>query len=105
MSYHLSRYISDSFEDAIEKVTEELRKEGFGIITSIDLRETFKKKINKLFRNYIILGACNPQYAYEVLSIENKAGVFLPCNVVIQQHEKWRGRGVYCEPGSDDAWR
>ena len=87
MSYHLSRYISDSFDDAIEKVTEELRKEGFGTITSIDLRETFKKKINKLFRNYIILGACNPQYAYEVLSIENKAGVFLPCNVVIQQHE------------------
>lgn len=87
MSYHLSKKISAPFGDAIEKVTEELRKEGFGIITRIDLKETFQKKINKDFRNYVILGACNPQYAYESLLAENKTGVFLPCNVVVQQHE------------------
>lgn len=87
MSYHLSKKISASFGEAIERVTEELRKEGFGIITSIDLKETFQKKINQVFRNYLILGACNPRYAYETLLAENKTGVFLPCNVVIQQHE------------------
>ena len=87
MSYHLSKKISVSFKQAIEKVTEELKKEGFGIITSIDLKETFQKKINQVFRNYVILGACNPRYAYETLSAEDKTGVFLPCNVVIQEHE------------------
>ena len=87
MSYHLSKKISAPFEEAIERVTEELRKEGFGIITSIDLKETFQKKINQAFRNYVILGACNPRYAYEAVLAENKTGVFLPCNVVIQQHE------------------
>ena len=87
MSYHLSKKISASFEETIERVTEELRKEGFGIITSIDLKETFRRKLNQEFRNYVILGACNPRYAYEALIAENKTGVFLPCNVVIQQHE------------------
>ena len=75
------------FSKTVDKVTEELRKEGFGIITTIDLKETFRKKINVDFRNYIILGACNPQYAYEALLEENKVGVFLPCNVVVQEHE------------------
>lgn len=87
MSYHLSKKITAPFKEAIEKVTEELRKEGFGIITSIDLKETFQKKINQVFRNYVILGACNPRYAYEALLAEDKTGVFLPCNVVLQQHE------------------
>lgn len=75
------------FGMAIENVTEELKKEGFGIITYIDLKETFKKKINQDFRNYVILGACNPRYAYEALLAEDKVGVFLPCNVVVQEHE------------------
>ena len=87
MSYHLSKKISASFKQVIEKVTDELKKEGFGIITSIDLKETFRKKINEDFRDYVILGACNPRYAYEAVMRENKTGVFLPCNVVIQQHE------------------
>ena len=87
MSYHLSKKISASFDDAVERVTEELRKEGFGIISSIDLKETFKKKINTVFRNYVILGACNPRYAYEAILSEDKIGVFLPCNVVVQEHE------------------
>ena len=87
MSYHLSKKISTSFDDAIERITEELRKEGFGIISSIDLKEIFKKKINTVFRNYVILGACNPRYAYEAILAEDKIGVFLPCNIVIQQHD------------------
>lgn len=75
------------FGMAIENVTEELKKEGFGIVSYIDLRETFKKKINRDFRNYIILGACNPRYAYDALLAEDKVGVFLPCNVVVQEHD------------------
>jgi uncharacterized protein (DUF302 family) len=87
MTYHLSKKLSVPFIEAVEIVTEELRKEGFGIITTIDIKETFKKKINVDFRNYIILGACNPRYAYETLLEEDKVGVFLPCNVVVQEHE------------------
>ena len=87
MSYHLSKKIQLPFQDAVKLVTEELKKEGFGIITTIDLKETFKKKINADFRNYTILGACNPRYAYEALLEEDKTGVFLPCNVVVQEHD------------------
>lgn len=87
MSYHLSKKMSVPFTEAVTLTTEELRKEGFGIITAVDIRETFKKKINADFRNYIILGACNPRYAYEALLEEDKVGVFLPCNVVVQEHE------------------
>lgn len=86
IAYHLSKKVSLPFGAAIEKVTEELKKEGFGIITYIDLKDTFKKKINQEFRNYVILGACNPRYAYETLLAEDKVGVFLPCNVVVQEH-------------------
>lgn len=87
MNYHLSKKLNLSFTEAVTNVTEELKKEGFGIITTIDLKETFKKKINVHFRNYVILGACNPRYAYEALLEEDKIGVFLPCNVVVQEHE------------------
>ena len=71
----------------LRKVINELQKVGFGRITHIDMKETLKKKLNVDFRNYIILGACNPRYAYEALLKENKLGVFLPCNVVVQEHE------------------
>jgi uncharacterized protein (DUF302 family) len=87
ITYHLSKKLSMPFARAVENVTEELKKEGFGIITFIDLKETFKKKINEDFRNYVILGACNPRYAYEALVTEDKVGVFLPCNVVVQEHD------------------
>jgi uncharacterized protein (DUF302 family) len=86
VTYHLSKKLSLPFGMAIENVTDELKKEGFGIITYIDMKETFKKKINQDFRNYVILGACNPRYAYEALLAEDKLGVFLPCNVVLQEH-------------------
>ncbi|QEC69188.1 DUF302 domain-containing protein [Panacibacter ginsenosidivorans] len=87
MEYHFSKTVNISFEEEVEKVIAELQKEGFGIITRIDMKETLKKKINVDFRKYIILGACNPRYAYEALLEEDKLGVFLPCNVVIQEHE------------------
>jgi len=87
MTYHLSKKLNAPFNGAVTMVIEELKKEGFGIITTIDMRETFRKKINADFRNYIILGACNPRYAYEALLEEDKVGVFLPCNVVVQEHE------------------
>lgn len=87
MQYHFSKIVNLSFDEAVEKVIDELRKEGFGIITEIDINETFKKKLNVDFRNYLILGACNPRFAYEALLEEDKLGVFLPCNVVVQEHE------------------
>jgi uncharacterized protein (DUF302 family) len=87
MEFHFSKKVSIPFNQAVDKVISALKKQGFGIITEIDLKETFSKKLNVDFRNYLILGACNPRYAYESLLEEDKLGVFLPCNVVIQQHE------------------
>src|ERR1035437_8837268 len=87
MEYCFSKKVNTSFDETIINVTEELRKEGFGIVTSIDLKETLKKKLSVDFRKYTILGACNPRFAYEALLEEDKMGVFLPCNVVVQEHE------------------
>lgn len=87
MEYHSSKMVLFSFDKAIERTVEELKKQGFGIITSIDLKKTFKTKLNVDFRNYTILGACNPQYAYEGLLEEDKLGIFVPCNVVVQEHD------------------
>lgn len=87
MSYYFSKKIDIDFDTAIEKVTEELKKEGFGILTQIDVQETLKKKLDVDFMKYKILGACNPQFAYEALKAEEKIGTMLPCNVIVQQHE------------------
>jgi len=88
MNYHHSKKLSNtSFEKAIVRVTEELQKEGFGILTEVDVTATFKKKLDIDFRNYRILGACNPNYAFKAISSEDKIGVFLPCSVVVQEHE------------------
>lgn len=87
MVYHFSKKVFLPFDQVIHKVILELKKQGFGIVSTIDLNETFKKKLGVDFRNYTILGACNPQYAYESLLEEDKLGVFLPCNVVVQEHE------------------
>ncbi len=86
MSYHFSKIVDYNFEKAIERVTDELKKEGFGVLTEIDVQDTLKKKINVDFPRYKILGACNPHFAYKALSSENKIGTMLPCNVVVQQH-------------------
>jgi uncharacterized protein (DUF302 family) len=85
MNYHFTKFLSLSFDDAVGRVTEELKKEGFGVLTEIDVRETLKKKLNVDFRKYKILGACNPHFAYRALQTEDKIGTMLPCNVVVQE--------------------
>ena len=87
MSYHFSKTITASFDDAVARVTEALKKEGFGILTEIDVKETLKKKLDVDFHRYKILGACNPPYAYKALTLEDKIGTMLPCNVIVQERE------------------
>ncbi len=90
MSYHFSKIVDMPFDDVIENVTEELKKEGFGILTEIDVKATLKKKLDIDFRRYQILGACNPPYAYKALLAEEKIGTMLPCNVVVQEYDDGR---------------
>jgi len=83
MSYSFSKILNISFDEAIEKVTEELKKEGFGILTEIDVKETLKKKLDVEFKPYKILGACNPPFAHKALQAEEQIGLMLPCNVIV----------------------
>jgi len=87
MSYYFSKEIDLSFEGAIARVTEELKKEGFGVLTEIDVKATLKKKLDADFRNYRILGACNPPFAHQALLAEPQIGLMLPCNVTVQDGE------------------
>lgn len=87
MNYDFSKTVSMSFGDTVDRVTSELQKEGFGIITEIDLKSKFSEKLGKDFRNYKILGACNPKLAFEAIQKESHIGVMLPCNVLVQEHE------------------
>jgi uncharacterized protein (DUF302 family) len=87
MSYYFSKILNTDFDSAISRVTDELKKEGFGVLTEIDVKETFKKKLDVDFRKYRILGACNPNFAFEAIKSEDKVGTMLPCNVVVQEHE------------------
>jgi len=86
MSYYFSKILNISFDEAVSKVIEVLKKEGFGILTDIDVKETLKKKLDVDFKQYRILGACNPPFAYQALQAEDKIGTMLPCNVVVQEH-------------------
>lgn len=85
MSYYFSKTLDLSFDEAVVKVSEELKKAGFGILTEIDVKETMKAKLNVDFRKYMILGACNPSFAYEALQTEDKIGLMMPCNVIVQE--------------------
>ena len=85
MSYHFSKTISCTFDEAIASVTEALKNEGFGILTEIDVQATLKKKLNVDFRKYKILSACNPPFAYDALKLEANIGTMLPCNVIVQE--------------------
>lgn len=87
MSYYFNKVVDMAFDEAIDKVTEELKKEGFGVLTEIDVKQALKKKLDVDFRKYRILGACNPQYAYKALQAEDKIGTMLPCNVIVQETE------------------
>ncbi|MEB8329552.1 DUF302 domain-containing protein [Flavobacteriaceae bacterium KMM 6897] len=88
MKYYFNTTLKGDFELIIELVTEELKKEGFGILTNIDIKETFKKKLDVDFKKYRILGACNPPYAHKALEAEDKIGTMLPCNVIVQEISK-----------------
>lgn len=84
MSYYFSKTLPVGFDEAVRRATEALKQGGFGVITEIDVKRTFKEKLGVDFRNYRILGACNPRLAHEALQLENKVGTMLPCNVVVQ---------------------
>jgi uncharacterized protein (DUF302 family) len=87
MSYYFSKIVDYPFDQAIEKIITALKEESFGILTDIDVKEALKKKLDVDFRNYRILGACNPPYAYKALQTEDKIGTMLPCNIIIQETE------------------
>ena len=89
MAYYIKTTLSNiPFEVVIEKVQQELKKEGFGVLTEIDLKTTLKKKLDVNFYNYKILGACNPHFAYKALLAEDKIGTMLPCNIIVQEKEQ-----------------
>jgi uncharacterized protein (DUF302 family) len=87
MTYGISKTTPLAYQEAIDKVTEELKKEGFGVLTTIDVKETLKKKLNVDFEDYIILGACNPPFAHKSLLAERDLGLLLPCNVIVYRRE------------------
>ncbi|NTV47223.1 MAG: DUF302 domain-containing protein [Chlorobiales bacterium] len=87
MTYYYNREVSLPFEQAVEKVVEELKNAGFGVMTEIDVTATLKKKIDVDFRKYKILGACEPTVAHRLLQLDDKAGVMMPCNVIVQEKE------------------
>lgn len=86
--YGFSKVVDLGYNEAIEKVTEELKKEGFGVLTEIDVKETLKKKLDVDFKPYKILGACNPPFAYKALQSEEQIGLMLPCNVIVYLNDK-----------------
>lgn len=90
MSYYLSKIIEGSFDETLKKVVENLKDVGFGVVTEINMKETFKEKLDVDFKNYVILGACNPEFAYEAILMEEELGVLLPCNVILIDKEDGR---------------
>ena len=87
MKYYFNKSLEIPFDEAVAKVTDQLKKEGFGVLTEIDVKETLKKKLDVDFQQYKILGACNPHFAYQALQKEDKIGTMLPCNVIVQEAE------------------
>jgi len=100
VDYYISKFVDMTFGQAVARTREELAKEGFSIPTEIDVRATFKQKLGVDFRPYLILGACHTPSAYKALMAEDKIGVLLPCNVIVQQHEDGRVEVVAMDPKS-----
>lgn len=99
MSYYFSTILKDkSFDETKELVAEELKKEGFGILTEIDVQATLKKKLDEDIQRYTILGACNPQFAHKAILAEDKIGVFLPCNVLVKEQKDGQIEVVAVDP-------
>ena len=98
MQYYFNKIVEMTFEETIDKVTEELKEEGFGVLTEIDVKAALKKKIDVDFRKYRILGACNPSYAYKALLAEDKIGTMLPCNIIVQEKEDGRVEVAAIDP-------
>jgi len=98
MKYYIEKTTNYSFDEAVEKVTEELKKEGFGILSEINIHEKLKEKLNVDFRKYRILGACNPPSAYKALQAENKIGTMLPCNVIVQELDNGKTEVAAVDP-------
>jgi uncharacterized protein (DUF302 family) len=86
-NYSIRKVVDLSYEEAVERVKEELKKEGFGVLTEIDVKATLKKKIDKEYKKYVILGACNPNFAYQALQLEEELGLLLPCNVIVYEKD------------------
>jgi uncharacterized protein (DUF302 family) len=100
MNCYFSKTVKIPFEEVISRVTEELKKEGFGVLTEIDIKETLKKKLRIYFRSYRILGVCNPPIAYQALQAEDKIGLMLPCNVIVQEISKGMVEVAAIDPAS-----
>ncbi len=98
MSYYMQKTVAMDFSRALERVKEELQKEGFGVLTEIDVQDTLRKKISVEFRKYRILGACNPSFAHLALQKEPRIGLLLPCNVIVQESEGGRVEVAAIDP-------
>ncbi|MDF1577127.1 MAG: DUF302 domain-containing protein [Desulfobulbales bacterium] len=98
MTYYFNKIVNAGFKETIDRVTGELKKEGFGILSDIDVKAALKKKLDVDFRKYRILGACNPPFAYKALQAEDKIGAMLPCNVVVQELDDGRVEVAAIDP-------
>jgi uncharacterized protein (DUF302 family) len=98
MSYYFSKTFEIQFDEAVDRVKAELKKDGFGVLTDIDVRKTLNEKLGVNFRKYRILGACNAPYAYKALMAEDKIGTMLPCNVIVQEHAEGRVEVAAVDP-------
>ena len=98
MGYYIGKIVDTSFEKTVDKLTEELKKVGFGVVSEINMQEKLKEKLNVDFRKYLIIGACNPPFAYEALQVEDKIGTMLPCNIIIQETDDGKTEVAAIDP-------
>lgn len=103
MSYYFNKTVALPFEEAVDRIKAELKKEGFGVLTEIDVRKTLKDKIGVDFRPYLILGACNAPFAYKALQAEDKIGTMLPCSVIVQELAPGRIEVAAVDPAASMA--